>query len=293
MSELDDADLTLELPGGVPMDFRRIPRGEFRMGSRDGWPREQPAHRVRIARDFYLGTFPVTQEQFAAWTRSASFEHENSFSGSDRLPAESLDWHAAGAFCAWLNGLAGFPDGWSAGLPTEALWEFACRAGTKTDYAGGDGETALREAGWFRDNSEGRTHPVGSREPNAWGLFDMHGNVLEWCADAWDASAYRGRLEAVEDPVAEEPPDSNSAGRVVRGGSWDLPARYCRSAFRGWWWPGYRFGYQGFRVCLLPGPETAGRGAPTQPPRRLGATPAAAAGRRGGERRSGPERHEP
>lgn len=178
------------------MTFQRVPTaGEpqpFRMGERNlNWAggSSDPVVQVRSAHPFYLGTCPVTQAQFAVWTRAEKIEHENHCAGHPEHPAENLDWRQAVSFCAWLTKVAGaqMPEGWMACLPTEAEWEYACRAGTETDYYTGDGETALAEAGWFGEEwDQDSTHPVRQKAPNAFGLYDLHGNVWEWCHDAWE-----------------------------------------------------------------------------------------------------------
>jgi len=213
---------------------------------------------------------PVTQAQFALWTGSKAYDewcqkrgqterHSNEFAGNPEHPAENVTWHEAVGYCAWLSTQweAGVPGDLAAGLPSEAQWEYACRARTDTEYCSGDGPGALDKVGWYDGNSGGRTRAVGGKAANAFGLHDMHGNVDEWCRDAWYESAYRRRerYDGIADPevteamVGEADPD-----RVVRGGSWIGRARYCRSAFRFWRWPDDRGRFQGFRVCLFPGP---------------------------------------
>jgi formylglycine-generating enzyme required for sulfatase activity len=255
----------------VSMAFRCIPAGSFRMGSRGEHAREEPRHLVRITEPFYLGIVPVTQAQFQVWTRALGTEHENVFSNEPDHPAEDLDWRQAIAFCAWLNEVhaPAVPAGHVATLPTEAEWEYACRAGTDTEYYTGDGESALSEAGWFAGNSGQTTRPVGAKAPNDLGLFDMHGNVWEWCWDVWDQHAYRTRVDGVADPGAadrrmalEDPHyveslQRDNRHRVVRGGSWGDVARWCRSASRDGGGPGGRDDVRGFRVCLVPGPMVA------------------------------------
>jgi len=291
-AEREDRLRRVVLPGGVPMFFRRIEPGAFRMGSRDrsgagelADAQEQPVHRVRITRPFYLGAFPVTQHQFVGWAAKHAPEHLNWFTGNDLLPAEGIRWSEAMAFCAWLTQDVLGETAERARLPTEAEWEYACRAGSDTEYASGDGDGCLRELGWFEANSVQRTHPVGDRRANAWGLYDMHGNVWEWCLDAWDGRVYRSRAPGVEDPVVapEDVQDLSGslARRVLRGGSWGVGAPDCRSAFRLGFDPWSRLGPLGFRVCLLPGPgpQAAGRGAPRADEAEAGAGD----GERGGE----------
>jgi len=239
----------LDLGNGIEMTFQLIPAGSFRMGSRGEHPDEEPRHWVQIAKPFYLGTFPVTQQQFAKWKP----EHENEFANNPHHPAENMDWHHANQYCSWLTTTCRdqLPAGYAAGLPTEAQWEYACRAGTDTDYYTGDGEAALAAAGWHGGNSKSQTQPVGQLQGNDFGLYDMHGNVWEWCVDAYDRHAYRKRVNSICDPFVDSP---SYADRVVRGGSWYDSPWLCRSACRLRWRPNFRIRDQGFRVCLFLGP---------------------------------------
>ena len=187
----------------------------FRMGSRESED-EQPVHKVRLTEPYYLTETPVTQEQFAVWTASPDYaewleknaelldeddrgSHQNAFSGEADLPAEQVSWYEAVAFCEWLT--ARFPKCGIFTLPSEAQWEFACRAGTKTDYWAGDGESQLRKVGWFAGNAKGKTHPVKvPDERNPFGLYGLHGNVQEWCRDYCDRSRYRRSSSLDENP---------------------------------------------------------------------------------------------
>jgi formylglycine-generating enzyme required for sulfatase activity len=180
-------------------------------------------------------------------------EHENGFPNNPLHPAEKMDWYDASQYCSWLNTVCGIqlPERYKAGLPTEAQWEYACRAGTDTDYYTGDGESTLAEAGWYGGNSESKTQPVGQLQGNEFGLFDMHGNVEEWCADTFDKHAYKKRVNGICDPFIDGARDAN---RVLRGGSWLYSPRGCRSAFRFRWRPDFRGRDLGFRVCLFLGP---------------------------------------
>ena len=249
--------ITLQLGDSVSMKLAKIPKGSFLMGQRGEYPDEEPVHDVVVTRDFYLGVYPVTQAQFAVFAKATGLKHENGFPGNHDCPAENMDWNEAKAFCSWLNELSGsrMPKGYVADLPTEAEWEYACRAGTTTEYYTGDGEGALESAGWFDGNSENSTHPVGEKEPNEFGLYDLHGNVWEWCLDAWDEESYRKRAAGICDPLTE--PTSADPFRVDRGGSCYNSARGCRSAYRDWGGAGYRGRYHGFRLGLFPGPSRA------------------------------------
>ena len=263
---------------GVPLYFQRIEPGHFMMGSRFGGAEEEPEHRVEIGEPFYLGTFPVTQEQFACWTGSAAYgawyekalaagwlpsyakgRHENENKGNPKHPAENLNWYDAVGYCDWLNAhgeALGIPEGWVARLPPESHWEYACRAGSRTEYSSGDGEAALREVGWFYgEGSEHATKAVGGKRGNGWGLYDLHGNVWEWCLDEWSEDAYRERIDRGNGlKEGRSLSGADAALRVLRGGSWYRSARDCRSAYRRRNHPTYRIRIFGFRVALLPGP---------------------------------------
>jgi formylglycine-generating enzyme required for sulfatase activity len=239
---------------GIEMAFRLLPAGEFRIGSRGVYYTEEPVHLVRISEPFWMAETPVTQEQFAQWTEAAQVPHV--FTGMGK-PAENINWNEGMSWCAWLNQVKGaeMPQGFKAALPTEAQWEYACRAGTETEYFTGDGEAALVEAGWYEGNSGGETHQVGERKENKWGLYDMHGNVWEWCRDAWDEDAYKKRENGVVDPeVSADYVFEQDPLRVLRGGSWSFGADWCRSSFRFRGWADDRYGGLGFRVCLVRSP---------------------------------------
>jgi formylglycine-generating enzyme required for sulfatase activity len=208
--------------------FVQIPSGKFEMGSNNGDADEKPVHQVIITKWFEMGKYEVTQAQWEAVTGN----NPSRFKGAN-LPVENVSWNDVQAFISSLNARSN--DGYIYRLPTEAEWEYACRAGTTGDYAG-----SLYEMAWYEDNSGGKTHPVGTKQPNAWGLYDMHGNVWEWCAD-WKGSYESG---TATDPRG---PSSGSA-RVSRGGGWFHPAAICRSAFRDSLSPGSRGGHLGFRL---------------------------------------------
>ena len=203
----------------------------FLMGSRtiernpDG--AEGPAHTVVIVRPFNMGAVQITQ---GAW-EAVMGSNASSFRGPD-LPMENVTWEQIcrqEGFLDRLNTLTegAKPDGMEFRLPSEAEWEHACRAGTDTAYSFGDDWASLAEYGWFHDNADGKTHPVGQKKPNPWGLYDMHGNVLEWCADAWHDS-YKGAPK--DGSVWGE--GGNQACRVLRGGNWGSTAGAARSGCR-------------------------------------------------------------
>jgi formylglycine-generating enzyme required for sulfatase activity len=229
------------------MNLVRIPAGEFLMGSPDSDPEarddEKPQHRVRITQPFYLGTTQVTQGHY----RAVTGQSPSHFQGSDDLPVEQVSWTDAIAFCERLNELEKEQlRGARYRLPTEAEWEYACRAGSTTRYSFGDDAAGLGDHGWFDGNSNRKTHPVGQKRPNAWGLHDMHGNVWEWCSDAYEAKYYQRSPDA--DPLCS----SQATSRVNRGGGWDFIPQSCRSANRVWYAPGLRNSYLGFRVARVP-----------------------------------------
>ena len=227
------------------------------MGSRYGRPEEQPVHWVEISQGFWLGRTPVTQQQYAQYDA----EHQNHFSGNANLPAENLSWKDATAFCRWLNQTHS-PNLASKGLadlPTEAQWEYACRAGTVSEYYSGDGEAALAKVAWYYGNSAAKTHACGQKASNAFGLCDMHGNVWEWCRDAWSGTIYRHQCEGIQaGTVTLEASGEADPVRVIRGGAWVDSPGDCRSACRFRVRAGGRYHFQGFRVGLFPGPSCPG-----------------------------------
>ncbi len=201
---------------------------------------------MTITKPFWLGKTVVTQSQWKA----VMGNNPSHFKGDD-LPVEQVSWHDAVAFCEKLNAMKRdtVPDGYHYTLPTEAQWEYACRAGTTTRFYYGDDPDygQLEKYAWDGYNSSDKTHPVGEKLPNEWGLYDMHGNVFEWCLDGYDD--YTG--ESVSDPQG---PHKVTDG-VYRGGSWYYNASYCRSALRDGDWPGCKRHDLGFRVALSCDPD--------------------------------------
>ena len=248
--------------GHVSFDLIRIPAGEFVMGADDD-EEARPPHKVRIEYDFEIGRTEITRAQFRAfidatgyiaetekegwgWTRSHWRDwhpeldiswRSPGFPQADDHPATCVSWYDAMAFCRWLSAASGQ----DIRLPSEAQWEYACRAGTTGDYAG-----AVNAMGWHRYNSGQRTHPVAQKQPNAWGLYDMHGNVWEWCRDMWHMG-YEGA------------PTDGSAWTAapyflpaMRGGSFTNPQWWLRSAMHMRNDPGCRHSYnQGFRIVRV------------------------------------------
>ncbi len=240
--------VSISLEGGrttnlVTLTLRWIPPGNFSMGSppdekdRD---RDETLHTVLLNRGFYLAETECTQAQ---WLK-ASAAHRSGTRG-DALPVTQVTWTDAHTFCqqltAWHRQLGLLPSGWKWDLPTEAQWEYACRAGTTGPFAG-----ELDDLAWHAGNSKGRLQPVKTRRPNAWGLHDMHGNVAEWCQD-WFGDYSLGMAV---DPAG---PDTGTV-RVYRGGNLIYGARRSRSAIRGAFSPGLRGDYLGFRPALVQEP---------------------------------------
>ncbi len=226
----------------IGMKFVLIPAGIFGMGD-DNSSNERPCHEVRISRPFYLGKYPVTQAQWTAVMGRGLFglfgqNNPSCFKGADR-PVENVSWNDAQEFIRKLNAKEGHN---RYRLPTEAEWEYACRAGSTGRYCIGNDANRLEDYAWYNGNSG--THPVGQKKTNTCGLYDMHGNVWEWCSD-WHGEYCSG---LVVDPQG---PDTGGY-RVLRGGCWGSRARSCRSAYRLDYSPGFRHNYLGFRLALSP-----------------------------------------
>lgn len=238
------ATFVLQFASTTGIKLVLIPAGSFTMGSADDeadrGADESPQTRVTLTKDFYLGATDVTQGQYESLMQTNPSDFK---SVGANAPVEEVSWDDATAFCQRLTererGAGNLPEGYAFTLPTEAQWEYACRAGTTGAYATDPAATS-----WYDRNSGGTTHLVGAKLPNAWGLYDMTGNVYQWCAD-WYAQRYPGG--EVTDPTG---PDSGSV-HVLRGGGWYYDRSYCRSAYRDFD-PGYRANFIGFRVALNP-----------------------------------------
>lgn len=220
----------------IGMEFVQVPAGEFVMGSfedeEDKSNYENPIHKVTIEKPYYLGKYEVTQKQW----RKVMGDNPSNFQGNT-LPVEQVSWYDAQEFIKKLNRIE---DTDKYRLPSEAEWEYACRAGNSTKYSFGDDESQLYAYAWYNRNSVLKTHPVGQKKPNAWGLYDMHGNVWEWVA--WH----------------DDYPDADSSGneweqesesfRTGRGGGWSSNAKLCQSTICYDFNPDY-CGYNlGFRI---------------------------------------------
>jgi len=234
--------LLAHLAADYGIKFIPIPAGTFMMGSpageTDHAEDEGPQTQVTLTKDFFLGSTDITQGQYESLMGTNPSEFKKA---GPNAPVENISWDAAMAFCQKLTDrerTAGrLPTGYVFTLPTEAQWEYACRAGTTDAYAGDPAEMA-----WYGDNSGGTTHPVGSKLPNAWGLYDMTGNVYQWCLDWY--GKYPG------DSVSDWTGPATGKAHVLRGGSWYYTEAYGRSAYRDFD-PGFVGNILGFRVALV------------------------------------------
>jgi formylglycine-generating enzyme required for sulfatase activity len=223
--------------GQLAIDLVFIPPGDFIFGSpeteRERRASEVPARRVRMSHGYYLGRTEVTQRQWRAVMGSLPQQPPG-----DDLPVAQVSYRDAVRFCEQLSALAAV----RVRLPTEAEWEYACRAGTTTRYWSGDGEADLSRAGWYRGNSDDRAHPVGTKPANPWGLMDMHGNVWEYMSDY---------IQDFDQLAAVNPVGSRSDRRgAMRGGGWMHEAADCRAATR--LVSSDRFGGAGLRIAVDP-----------------------------------------
>jgi len=259
-SSSDNGSLDEQITNSLDMTFNYIEPGTFMMGSPEDEPgrnatRESPQHQVTLTQGYHMQTTQVTQGQWEA----VMGDNPSGFDEcGDDCPVEGVSWYDAQDFITALNqqeGTTGYA------LPTEAQWEYAARAGSTTAFANGQitetgsgYDPVLDSMGWYGYNSHADhsthlsgkgTHPVAQKAPNAWGLYDMHGNVWEWVAD-WSGTY---PTSAVTDPTGP----STGTNRVFRGGGWSSSARFCRSAYRGIYYPCSRYDNIGFRLVLLPG----------------------------------------
>jgi formylglycine-generating enzyme required for sulfatase activity len=247
-----DNELTLQVADTIPTNMVAIPAGSFLMGSNagPGAPHfspaiERPVHVVTISRPFWIGRYEVTQAEYQA----LMLNNPSLFLGPSR-PVDTVMWSDAATYCAMLTAqeaAAGrLPTGYCYRLPTEAEWEYCCRAGTTTEYHVGDTLGCAQASFGYLACGNSATSPVGSFAPNAWGLHDMHGNVWEICLDSWDATANYPASPVVDPFVGTGP------YRVFRGGSYGDAAHHCRSAIRSGSTQFYSAGDLGFRVALAP-----------------------------------------
>ena len=262
-------EMAVGLAAGVKMEFLLVPAGEFTMGSvylGKDHPGEGPLHQVKISKPFYLGKYQVTCSQFAAFVRDSGYKTDAEkegwayiyvaesawkqvkgaswqnpgFSQDGNYPVTCVTWNDADAFCKWLSR----KQGKKYRLPTEAEWEYACRAGTTTQFYYGDdpNDTHLTDYIWCDKNSNLKTHPVGQKKPNAFGLYDIGGNTMVWCNDWYDEDYYWSS------PATDPQGPSTGRYRAARGGSWWSPPLKCSSSFRNRRVPNYRSNSLSFRV---------------------------------------------
>ena len=233
----------------IGMELIEIPAGKFTMGSPEGekdHQEEEAQVTVALTKPFGLGKTEVTQGQWKSVMGSEPWNGQGNVKADKDCPAKYVSWDDATKFCRKLTEIERKSGKLKADeeyrLPTEAEWEYACRAGTTTAYSFGDDEKQLGEYAWFDGNTGGEryAHKVGLKKPNPWGLHDMHGDVWEWCSD-W----YGEKLSGGTDPVGQK----HSIARVIRGGSGGYSPGYCRSAYRPYSAPSYRSSILGFRVA--------------------------------------------
>jgi formylglycine-generating enzyme required for sulfatase activity len=232
--------LVIPGPENVKLTIKKIPAGSFVMGApgevKDSRRNEGPIHDVKISKPFYIGIYEVTQGQWEAVMGT----NPSKFNGKPNHPVEKISWNNIQEFLEKMNsmGIGTFR------LPTEAEWEYACRAGSKTRFYWGDdpGYININDYAWYEGNSEGKTHVVGEKKPNEWGLYDMSGNVHEWCQD-W--------YEKYSNAKLADPKGPNQRKHIVyRGGAWNELPSYCRSTNRCYIQPGIKGLYPnlGFRL---------------------------------------------
>ena len=257
------------------MEFVLVKAGTFQMGSNSGYSDEKPIHTVNITKDYYIGKYEVTNEEVVKVFNQAkkvvsglSFSSTTVTYGGNELldldegdcqialandtlyvrdskgkyPVVGITWYGASAFAEFLNTLLG-TDKYR--LPTEAEWEFAARGGKQSNGYTYSGSNTISDVAWYSSNSGGKTHPVGTKSPNELGIYDMSGNVWEWCSDWYSSGYYSSSLST--DPTG---PTSGSV-RVLRGGSWYYGAGYCRVAFRCSSYPSSSGYNDGFRIVYV------------------------------------------
>ncbi len=233
--------LPVVITNSIGVKLVLIPAGEFMMGApqnnADRIADSGPQHRVRITKPFYLGLYEVSRKEYDAVTGS----NPSSFKPDD-LPIQNVNWEQSVEFCRKLSAR----EDRMYRLPTEAEWEYACRCGHTTRYSFGDEPGPLADHGWFRENSAGTVHSVGKKLPSAWGLFDMHGNLWEWCLDWYGEDYY------AKSPMDDPSGPATGFDRVGRGGSWDDHASELGAAFRCFGPPSKRYPITGFRLALDP-----------------------------------------
>ncbi len=245
----EDLEIEAVTTNSIGMKLVLIPPGEFMMGSADSDKKadddEKPQHRVTISRPFYMGETEVTQGQWKAVMGTEPWKDKSYVKEGTNYPATFVSWEDAVEYCRRLSER----DGREYRLPTEAEWEYACRGGRTSQYSFGNDESALGRYGWFKENAwdkdEKYAHLVRQKLANPFGLFDMHGNVMEWCSD-WYGEKYYG-----ESPSVDPAGPNDGEDRVNRGGCWGNSARCSRSACRGRNAPSNRGTLTGFRLVSV------------------------------------------
>ena len=242
--------------GDADFAFRWAPAGVFDMGSPDDEENRdavEKAHQVTLTRGFWILETETTQRM---WKVVAS-ENPSKWVGDD-LPVDTVTAYDCENYCAELTKLAQLPDGVAFDLPTEAQWEYAARAGKSCQDSGATGGQPLEEIAWFGDQNDGGTHPVGTKKSNAWGLYDMLGNLWEWCKDRSGdyQSDENGVALAVVDPTGATVEETPVDIRTDRGGCWDSHDYECRLAYRGYYDGGRKGPYVGFRFVVVPSSST-------------------------------------
>lgn len=239
----------------IGLEMLWIDSGSFLMGSpsteRDRLSDEGPQTEIHLTYGFWLGKYPVTQIEY---TRAMGWNPSTYTQMGEKTPVHNVSWENAAKFCERLTLTevreGRLAEGWQYALPTEAQWEYACRAGTRSRFSFGDDDSDIAGFAWFEGNSDDQPHPVGDKRPNEFGLYDMHGNVLEWCAD-WDGDYPGGRRTDWRGP-------SQGWRKILRGGAYYHVAHCCRSACRTCWPPDLgAAGAAGFRVALVFQPDKA------------------------------------
>jgi len=222
--------------------IKSIATGELMKGRNEN-PDEKPVHRVRISKAFYLGIHEVTQGEWKSVMGTEPWKGKDNVKEGAAYPATCVSWDDAVEFCKKLS----VREGRIYRLPTEAEWEYACRAGTTTAYSFDDNKDKLGDYAWFDENAEAigeeYAHRVGTKRANPWGLHDLHGNLWEYCNDRFDPHYYK------DSPMTDPQGPRAGSSRVIRGGGWRSPARYCQSASRYDFSPGYQSVNIGFRVA--------------------------------------------
>ncbi len=231
-----------------PLRLVWVPPGTFTMGSLEDEPGrtlediDQGYFEVTFSQGFWLGEHLITQAQWQIVMK----DNPSQYKSCPNCPIENVNWYQAISFCEELNKIFAddLPSEYKFSLPTEAQWEYACRAGTKTLYYNGNNLPDLSRVAWHKENSGGHPHPVGQKEPNVWGLYDMHGNVDEWCYDA--TSGYP------DSPFVDWVGKGSGVARSFRGGPWSAPpsAPDFRCSCRAWLGPDMQLPFLGFRLCL-------------------------------------------